>query len=180
MKLSSKIAAVVLVGTASQVSALDMAGVSPYAGVDLSLHSIKGMNGQTFPKQVPGMNITGGLEVVPNVSVEASLHRASKSKDNASVKHKGLSAAVVGARCLNESLSLLGSLGVSHLHHKFSNDNLKLADKKLRPKLGVGLSYQITPSVSWRTMGSWTGNFGNKAVHYAPTLGISTGLVVKL
>lgn len=184
MKLSSKLAAVVLVGAVSQASALSMASFSPYAGVDLEFKSLslKGMNGSTFPKQAPGMSVIGGLEVLPNLNVEASLHRAAKSKNAATVRHKGLGVAIVGAYCLNEKLNLLSSAGVNHLRYKYNHESASVANKKLRPKIGLGLGYQVTPAVSWRTMGSWTGNFGKKPVDYTPkqSLGISTGLVVKL
>jgi hypothetical protein len=181
MKLSLKL--VLLFSLGVLIPGLSVAELSPYVGADVVLRdiSLKGVNSSAFPKSGRGANVYGGLQVLPNVAVELGANTARHHKKGTSTKLKGLHTSLVGNYAVKENVSAIGSLGLSHLKYRHKNDKSNLKYNKVRPRLGLGVQYNINPSVSWRTMGLWEGRFGKKPVNYTPTqgLGVSTGLGYK-
>lgn len=184
MKLSLKL--LLLVGISLLVPQVNAAEFSPYVGADAQLHNIaaKGSNTLSASKKAPGLNAYAGLQVFSNLGVELGANIARHQKNGASTKLKGLHLSAVGSyplKSLSDNLSLIGSLGVTNIKYTHQGQTVKFNYKKLRPRLGLGFHYDLTPCVAWRTLGSWTGSFSKKASGVTPknSLGASTGLVYK-
>jgi opacity protein-like surface antigen len=183
MKLSLRIVLLMTLGLL--VPGLSVAELSPYVGADLQWQgiSLKGLHHSAFPRHSSGVNGYVGLQLIDSVGLELGANVTKGSKSGASTKNKGLSLSVVGnypLDCLaGKQLSLLGSAGVSHVRVSHKQNEIKLDYKKLRPKLGLGLQYELSSNLALRALGSWEGRFGSKPLNYTPknALGASAGLL---
>lgn len=161
--------------------------LSSYVGVDAQWRgvAVRGLNNSALVKRAPGVNVYGGIQFVPNLGLEVGTHLVKRTKGSTSTKLRGLHASLVGnypVACLsNKQLSAIGSLGISHIKYSHKDNAYKFDYKKLRPRIGLGAEYALTPSVAWRTMGTWEGTFSKKPVNYNPkqAYGVSTGLQYK-
>ena len=166
---------------------LESSTLNPYIGVDAQWRgvAVKGLNNSALVKHAPGVNVYGGVQFATNLGLEVGAHLVKRTKDSTSTKLKGLHASLVGnypIACLsNKQLSAIGLVGVSHIKYNHKDKVTSFDYKKLRPRVGLGAEYALSPSVTWRTMGTWEGTFSKKPVNYNPkqAYGVSTGLQYK-
>lgn len=182
MKISNLFITSLLALVVALVPSLSFAELSPYVGGDVQWKTLaaKGFQKHLFAKDGIGYNVYGGVNFAPCMGLEFGSHVASKSKNGAKTKLRGLHVSLVSKYAVSDSvpLNLVGSLGLSRVHFKQNHHGFMFDSKALQPKLGLGFEYAMFQNVSWRTMAGWEGGFNRSAlgVKQKPSISLSTGL----
>lgn len=120
----------------------------PYVGGSLAApHFGDNINGLSIGNSGVSGKLFGGYQLNPNFAVEAGVADLGRiSDDNGSIKSHGEYLDAVGLLPLNESWSLLGSVGVAHVNIDTSNGD----DNGAALKLGLGAEYALNKNVALR------------------------------
>jgi hypothetical protein len=142
-----------------------------YVGGEVLGSKLKAKDENINLKKRPGAAVFAGSRLNENFGLELGYSYLGKTND---VKNTNLSADVLGYLPVNESVDLIGSVGLGRLSSKAAKgavlSNEKNTTSKVAPRLGLGAQYKFDNNVGVRAMARF--QRGNDFAKNATSVGV--------